>query len=295
MKTTNTNNTTVSLYAEIPVTAEQISAHLPALTVDRASVMRRAWEIRREAAERFGCSVTAIHWGECLRSAWAEVKAASGHTPAALAAAKVIAQWQSMSDVQQYAYCRGWAKKAAKLVIGRSVEDKYNRAVEMPAFYLYGYELDDYANETYCRLCEFLTMSKLTTMNEDKEKRGTGHFTLFYLAHRAGVYALQSIYRHEQKHGRAAVRTVTDDDGEEYSFVDTMVSAVNGNTEKEAIFEVMFSGWVSTLDDTNKEIVRLRLMNRTEREIGSALGMSGVAVHKRLDKMKKSWAQYAAA
>ena len=37
--------------------------------------MKLAHHIRRESAERFGCRISEIHWGECLRMAWAEVKA----------------------------------------------------------------------------------------------------------------------------------------------------------------------------------------------------------------------------
>ncbi len=38
------------------------------------SAMKRAWEIRKEAAAKFGCKVMDIHFGTCLSMAWAEIK-----------------------------------------------------------------------------------------------------------------------------------------------------------------------------------------------------------------------------
>lgn len=37
-------------------------------------VMTTAHNIRREAATKFSCPISEIHWGECLRMAWAEVR-----------------------------------------------------------------------------------------------------------------------------------------------------------------------------------------------------------------------------
>ena len=37
-------------------------------------VMTTAHNIRRAAAEKFNCRISEIHWGECLRMAWASVK-----------------------------------------------------------------------------------------------------------------------------------------------------------------------------------------------------------------------------
>jgi len=36
--------------------------------------MKRAWEIRKEAASRLECKVMDIHFGTCLKMAWAEIK-----------------------------------------------------------------------------------------------------------------------------------------------------------------------------------------------------------------------------
>ena len=48
----------------------------PVLTEKMASrAMKAAHRIRREAAERFGCRLSEIRWSECLKMAWAEVKA----------------------------------------------------------------------------------------------------------------------------------------------------------------------------------------------------------------------------
>lgn len=38
------------------------------------NIMKRAWEIRREAAQNHGCKVSEINMSECLKMAWAETK-----------------------------------------------------------------------------------------------------------------------------------------------------------------------------------------------------------------------------
>ena len=40
----------------------------------KADVMKRAWQIRKEAAIAMRISVSEVHFGECLRIAWAEFK-----------------------------------------------------------------------------------------------------------------------------------------------------------------------------------------------------------------------------
>jgi len=42
--------------------------------VKKPNAMKRAWEIRREAATKFNCKVTEISMSECLKLAWAEIK-----------------------------------------------------------------------------------------------------------------------------------------------------------------------------------------------------------------------------
>jgi len=43
----------------------------------KSDVMKRAWQIRREAANAMCIEVSEVHFGECLRIAWAECKADS--------------------------------------------------------------------------------------------------------------------------------------------------------------------------------------------------------------------------
>lgn len=37
-----------------------------------STIMNQAWMIRRNAAARFGCKISEIHMGECLRMAWTQ-------------------------------------------------------------------------------------------------------------------------------------------------------------------------------------------------------------------------------
>ncbi len=38
----------------------------------KSQIMKRAWEIRKEAASRFNCKLSEIHFSDCLRQSWAE-------------------------------------------------------------------------------------------------------------------------------------------------------------------------------------------------------------------------------
>lgn len=40
----------------------------------KKNIMKRAWEIRRKAAQNHGCKVSEINMSECLKMAWAESK-----------------------------------------------------------------------------------------------------------------------------------------------------------------------------------------------------------------------------
>ena len=40
----------------------------------KSEIMKRAWEIRKEAAEKIGCKISEIVFSFCLKQAWAEAK-----------------------------------------------------------------------------------------------------------------------------------------------------------------------------------------------------------------------------
>ena len=40
------------------------------VSVRRSKVMKKAWKIRKESAKKFGCKVSEINFGECMKEAW---------------------------------------------------------------------------------------------------------------------------------------------------------------------------------------------------------------------------------
>lgn len=39
----------------------------------RSNVMKRAWQIRKEASVKFGCRVSEVDFSECMKQAWSEI------------------------------------------------------------------------------------------------------------------------------------------------------------------------------------------------------------------------------
>ena len=60
---------------------------------DLAAIMRRAWDIRKNAAAEIGCKVSEVVWGLCLKQAWAEAEGANAEANASA----VAADWANMS------------------------------------------------------------------------------------------------------------------------------------------------------------------------------------------------------
>lgn len=70
MSTSNENAQEVFRAWQDNITRRHAEQTVPAHT----RAMRRAHEIRRDAATRLNCTTSEIHWGECLRQAWAEIR-----------------------------------------------------------------------------------------------------------------------------------------------------------------------------------------------------------------------------
>ena len=65
-----------------------------------------------------------------------------------------------------------------------------------------------------------------------------------------------------------------------------MVKSGRDNTEQSAIIRATLDGYRATLDDIGQQILELVAAHMTEREIAKIVGISNVAVHKRIVKMR---------
>ena len=259
---------------------------------DLSAIMRHAWAIRRAAAADMGCSVSAVVWGECLRMAWADAEGLHAEENAAA----LVAEWNAMDIDAQMRFMTACVRRAAKNDIGYSTEDHYLQFVEVPAYALHGHDFDEYVNETWLRIAGKLAdPAKLAQVNENRAAAYKRPLCLQKLVYDSAHASIQAIYYADIKHGRACVREIVDADGDTYSYVETMASARRDNTESSAIARVIVEQVISRFDLTGRRIWSYTRLGLTEREIAQYVGISNVAVHKRIAKMKKAVADALAA
>ena len=251
---------------------------------DMGAVMRRAWAIRREAAERYNVKLMDIVWGECVRMAFAEAQGDN----AEVNAQAVINEWQELGEAGQVKIMQACVRKAAKNEIGYSIEDKYLQFNEVPAWGLWGHGFDEYVNETWLRVAGNLGIDKLTAKNEKRATQAKKPITLVNIVYNAAKAAIQAIYYSDVKHGKASIRTTIGKDGEEYSYIETMAESRRDNTETSACIKATLQQFIQGRDEKDQTILEAVKDGYTEREIAKFVGMSNVAVHKRIAKMREA-------
>ncbi len=264
----NTNNTTRKVY-------------------DLAAIMRRAWAIRKGAAADIGCKVSEVIWGECLKMAWAEAYAENDKANAGINAAAVIGEWGALGETGQMKMMTACIRKAAKNEIGYSAEDHYLQFSEVPAWFMHGHDFDEFISETWLRVSPALDVDKLTAKNEKRAGRCKRPITLVSIVYNAARASIASVYYQDIKHERARCVTVIDEDGEEYSYFDTIEASAPDNTERSALLQVTMEKFTASRDEIDRKIMERLSQGYTERQIGKVVGMSGPAVHKRIVKMRE--------
>lgn len=255
---------------------------------DLSRVMRRAWEMRRAAAVRLSCRVSEVHMGECMRAAWAEEYGLQ----APVLAARIVREWAEMSETAQVRFLAACVRKAAKNEIGYSVEDQYNQRNEHPAFYAYGHDFDEYVSAAYIRLTASLDVERLAARIENRAAAGKRPLDLVYLVYNAARAGLVQILRDDAKHAAAGVRVVHDDDGQEHSFIETMVASPMFGSAGCNLLTADIRAFLAGRDATDCRILALKIEGYTERETAEFVGVSNVAVHKRLKKLQADLAAY---
>ena len=65
-----------------------------------------------------------------------------------------------------------------------------------------------------------------------------------------------------------------------------MVGSERDNTETSAIIRADLERYASGLDDIGRQVLEMVAAHKTEREIAKVVGVSNVAVHKRIVKMR---------
>ena len=245
----------------------------PKMHYDRAEIMRRAWALHRQTGKPFGV---------CLKRSWAHAK----NTPE-----NVLAQFAAMNadggkEIQKMLSCM--VKTAAKNEIAYTTGGNYDQANEKIVWLLSFHDLGSFVNQAWCILTDRLSApGYLGKLNAKRAQAGKDNISLAALAYRAAKSAIQQTLRDDVKHGRASVRTVTDAAGQEHDYIDTIASSRTTATEIAAITSVMLEKFVASRDDIDRMIIEGIRDGYTEREIGQTIGISGVAVHKRIVKIRE--------
>lgn len=249
---------------------------------DMAAIMRRAWAIRKGTAAEIGCKVSEVIWGECLRMAWAEAEGANAEINATVTAN----EWAAMSEGEQVKMMSACIRKAAKNRIRYSTEDHYLQYSEVPAFGCYGpHDFDEFLSETTIRVINSLDIERLTITNERRAAKAKKPITLVSIVYRAASASIEAIYYQDSKHGAAYDYEISDGEGNTISVMETVASK-DDNTENAAILRAELKRFSKGLDEIGRKILEMLVQHKTEREIAAEVGISNVAVHKRIVKMR---------
>lgn len=198
----------------------------------------------------------------------------------------IIQQWFNMSEETQIRMITANVRKAAKNEIAYSIGGQYNQYNEAIAWFMDYHGLECLVNETWLKLAERLTPEYLDGLNSKRTHDDKEEITLVSLVYRCAKDAIRSIYEQDIKHGRAQAYTIVDNHGDEYDYIDIMAVSTRDNTEASAIIRAAFRSILNGMDDIDRIIIECKRDEMTEREIGAITGISCVAVHKRIVKIR---------
>jgi hypothetical protein len=239
-------------------------------TYNMSETMTRAWAIRKAAAADMGCKVSEVLMGECLKIAWAEAEGANAETNAAA----IAGEWANMADADKVRMMTACIRKAAKNEIGYSTED-------------HAHDFDEFVSETCIRVLDKLAdLDKLAATNERRAAQGKRPMRLVSVVYNAARASIAAVYYADSKHGAAYDWQIEDGEGNAASFLETCCGDATVNTETSAIIRADLDAFRDGLDEIGRQILEMVAAHKTEREIGKAVGISNVAVHKRIVKMR---------
>lgn len=251
---------------------------------DLTAIMSRAWAIRKSAAAEIGCPVSEVVFSLCLKQAWAEAEGVNAEANAI----EIVREWGELGEAGQVKMMSACIRKAAKNEIRYSTEDHYLQFSEVPAFACFrAHDFDEFISETCIRVLDKLgDVDKLTATNEKRATQGKRPIRLVSVVYNVARASIAAVYYQDSKHGAAYDWEISDGEGNTASYLETMVESGRDNTEKSAIIRATLDGYRETLDDIGQQILELVAAHMTEREIAKVVGISNVAVHKRIVKMR---------
>ncbi len=253
----------------------QIMEGLNMKKINRREIMNMAWSIYRKHDD--GSEIKPL-FSVCLQMAWEHMRNNS---------AAVLSAWEGMSVERQISYISACVKRAAKDEIAYSVEDQYNAFNEPVAWFLRNHDLDEFVSEAWIKLSGCMSMEYLEKRNAKRVAAGKVNVSLSSLVYGAAVHAINKVWRDDVKHGRAQEKTVTDKDGNTYSYIDTLATSRKDSTEAKAIGSLGLSEFMNQRDEADRIIIEGIREGYKGKEIALMIGISAPAVTKRLKKLRR--------
>lgn len=147
------------------------------------------------------------------------------------------------------------------------------RAVYIAAAYGVVLTVDEIMGATWEGTVKRLDADRLDKANAKRMAEGKQPLTIMQVVHRAAHGAAELDRYDRIKHDALPL--------EAWEAID------NGDMEDGIISRLVIDDCMAGLDNRGKSIMELTARGYTERETGKAIGISGVAVHKRLARMRK--------
>lgn len=185
---------------------------------------------------------------------------------------EIINERNAKTAENQQTFCRNCVFKAIRQ--GRKLKN--------------GDNLEDAMQNTFAAVLERLAdLESLEATCKKMESMGRTE-TLASLIMRCAKAALQQQINQAKRDSVIVDSTTTTADGQQFDFLDTV--AAKDSTENAAIIQAELKRFVDSLDNTNKVIFGGMIKGETEREIAPTVGISNVAVHKRMVKIRTALA-----
>ena len=183
-------------------------------------------------------------------------------------AEKIITEWNAKSGAEKYAFCKNCVLRSIKN--GRKL---------MP-----GDEIADAVQDTFVKVEERLAdVDKLAANIKRRASKGMTD-SLAALICRAANSTMQRNIVQAKRDSVIVDNMTTTADGKEIDLLDTV--AAKDSTEDSAIFRATLKDFYNGLDAKNKIIFGGMVQRLTEREIAPSVGISSVATHNRMVKIR---------
>ena len=242
-----------------------------------AQAMRSAWIIAQDAAKRFDCKVSSIHFGTCLRLAW---QAQRSDKP------QSVLQWEALDTEEQTAFVARIVKTWCKNIIGKTPDaNAYNQISHDWLWSRFGHDFDELSNSVWCRALPYFTEDgkRVKAIDAQRSAAGKAPLTLAGILYRAANAGLMQLYRAEIKHGSAvSLETSTSASDEDL----TLADIIGSNEEGLNATDAAQTAKSVCKDDADETIIKLLSRGNTQAQIARYLGISQQAVQKRLAKFR---------